>query len=70
MTLAEDDAQVFDRETPARHRVRIPGFNAESEVGFGDLVKRATSTVGITPCGPCRERAARLNRWLTISGRR
>lgn len=53
-----------------RHRVRIPGFVAETEVGLGDVIKRATSISGIRPCGPCSERATRLNRWLVFSGRR
>jgi hypothetical protein len=54
----------------ATHRVRLPGFNAETEVGLGDLVKRATSLAGIRPCGSCLDRAARLNRWMVLNGRR
>jgi hypothetical protein len=56
------------RTTP--HRVRLPGFHADNEVGLGDLVKRATSLAGIRPCGPCSQRAATLNRWMVFSGRR
>lgn len=52
------------------HRVRLPGFTAETEVGLGDVIKRATSLVGIRPCGSCTERAASLNRWMVFSGRR
>jgi hypothetical protein len=55
----------------APHRVRIPGFNADTEeVGLGDVIKRATSLAGIRPCASCSERATRLNRWLVFSGRR
>jgi hypothetical protein len=57
-----------NRSTP--HRARIPGFNAETEIGLGDVIKRATSSAGIQPCRSCSERAARLNRWLVFSGRR
>jgi hypothetical protein len=57
-------------ETSARHTVRIPGFTADSEVGLGDVIKRATSRVGVRPCEACRMRAARLNRWIAFSSRR
>jgi hypothetical protein len=52
------------------HRVRLPGFVSHEDVGLGDAIKRATSTVGIRPCGGCDRRAAALNRWLVFSGRR
>jgi len=55
---------------PAPYRVRLPGFIAETEVGLGDVIKRATSLAGVRPCGSCIERAAKLNRWMVFSGRR
>ncbi len=55
---------------PTTHRVRLPGFIAETEVGLGDVIKRATSLAGIRPCGSCLQRAASLNRWMVFSGRR
>lgn len=56
-------------ETPERapHRVRLPGFLIEQEVGLGDVIKRATSAIGIRPCEGCQKRAAALNRWMTLS---
>ena len=51
-------------------RVRLPGFVSDQDVGLGDAIKRATSTVGIRPCGGCERRAAALNRWFVFSGRR
>ena len=51
------------------YRVRLPGFVSEEDVGLGDAIKRATSTVGIRPCGGCGRRAAALNRWMVFSGR-
>ena len=70
--MSQDKAEAVGagRGRPAPHRVRIPGFTAETEVGLGDVIKRVTSRAGVRPCGPCRERAARLNRWLVFSGRR
>ncbi len=50
------------------HRVRLPGFLVEEEIGLGDVIKRATSAVGIRPCSGCERRAAALNRWLVFSG--
>ena len=58
-----------DKAERKPYRVRLPGFIAE-EVGLGEVIKRATSTVGIKPCGGCQRRAAALNRWLVFSGSR
>lgn len=46
------------------HRVRLPGFLIEKEIGLGDAIKRATYAVGIKPCSGCQRRAATLNRWM------
>jgi hypothetical protein len=51
------------------HVVRLPGFISDDDIGLGDAVTRATSALGIKPCGGCRRRAATLNRWLVFSGR-
>ncbi len=51
-------------------RVRLPGFITDEDVGLGDVIKRATATVGIRPCSSCERRAAVLNSWLAFSGRR
>jgi hypothetical protein len=53
-----------------KHRVRLPGFVADREVGLGDLVTRVTYSVGLAPCGGCQRRAEALNRWMTIGPRR
>jgi hypothetical protein len=52
------------------YRVRLPGFISDEDVGLGDVIKRATSSIGIRPCGGCESRAATLNRWFVFSGRR
>jgi hypothetical protein len=70
MTPDKPEAGRVDQERPEPHRVRLPGFTAEQEVGLGEVIKRATSLVGIRPCGSCLERAANLNRWMVFSGRR
>lgn len=49
--------------------IRLPGFVFDHDIGLGDLIKRATSVVGLKPCGGCERRAAALNRWLIVSGR-
>jgi len=68
----EKEVGVGSTERKARkpYRVRLPGFVSEEDVGLGDAIKRATSTVGIKPCGGCGRRAAALNRWMVFSGRR
>ncbi|HTS69808.1 MAG TPA: hypothetical protein VMO17_12575 [Terriglobia bacterium] len=51
------------RERPP-HRVRLPGFLVEEEIGLGDAIKRVTYAMGISPCQGCEKRAAALNRWM------
>jgi hypothetical protein len=53
-------------------RVRLPAFISErDEIGLGDVIKRATASLGLQPCGGCDGRAARLNRLVVFSrGRR
>jgi len=50
------------------HRVRLPGFIIENEIGLGDVIKSATSAIGVRPCAGCEHRAAALNRWLVFTG--
>lgn len=57
-----------DKPTPGSGPVRLPGFLNEKDIGIGDVIKRATSYVGIKHCGGCEGRAAALNRWLVFSG--
>jgi hypothetical protein len=52
------------------HRVRLPGFITDEEIGLGDVIKRTTSYIGLPPCGGCERRAAALNRWLVFTNRR
>ena len=47
-------------------KVRLPGFVSDKEIGLGDVIKRATSTLGIRPCGGCHRRAETLNRWVVF----
>ena len=63
---SRSDAPREGRREP--YRARLPGFVSEEDVGLGDAIKRATSTVGIRPCGGCGRRAAALNRWMVFSG--
>jgi hypothetical protein len=52
------------------HRVRLPGFITDEDIGLGDVIKRTTSYIGLPPCGGCERRAAALNRWLVFTNRR
>jgi hypothetical protein len=52
------------------YRVHLPGFISDSEIGLGDVIKRATYAIGVKPCGGCARRAAALNRWMVFSGKR
>jgi hypothetical protein len=50
------------------HRVRLPGFLIEEEIGLGDVIKRVTYAMGVNRCSGCEKRAAVLNRWMRFSG--
>jgi hypothetical protein len=47
--------------------IRLPGFVAGEEIGLGDLIKRATSSIGIKPCGGCERRSAFLNNLVVFN---
>jgi len=59
-----------DKHERQPYRVRLPGFVTDEDIGLGDVIKRATSSVGIKPCGGCERRAAILNNWFTFAGKR
>jgi hypothetical protein len=65
---ATDDPVDKDARQP--HRVRLPGFISDEDIGLGDVIKRATYAIGIRACGGCERRAAALDRWMVFSGRR
>lgn len=44
--------------------IRIPMIRGP--IGLGDVIKAATGALGIKPCAPCEQRAARLNTKLTF----
>ena len=52
------------------HRIRLPGFIDDKEIGLGDVVKRTTSWFGVPPCDGCSRRAEALNRRLVFTGRK
>ena len=49
------------------HRIRLPGFIKDEEVGLGDATKKVTYAMGIKPCAGCEQRAAALNRWIRFT---
>lgn len=66
MRKASKTANLSDQSERVPHRVRLPGFIADQEMGLGDVIKRAASYVGIKPCGGCEGRATALNRRLVF----
>jgi hypothetical protein len=67
--MKENETIEHQKESHERkpHRVRLPGFLIEEEIGLGDAIKRVTYAMGIKPCGGCERRAAALNRWMHFS---
>jgi hypothetical protein len=50
-------------------KIHLPGFILDGELGLGDVVKKATSSMGIKACGSCYQRASIFNRWMLFVGR-
>ena len=67
MTTTSNNKESSDQKEHPPHRVRLPGFITDEDVGLGDVIKRATSYLGIKPCGGCEHRAAVLNRWMVFT---
>jgi len=67
--MDEKNTRKGGEEEPERplHRIRLPGFLVEDEIGLGDAIKRVTYAMGIKPCSGCERRAAALNRWIGFS---
>lgn len=65
-----DPSEHPDLSEHSPHRVRLPGFIPDEEIGLGDVIKRTTSYFGIQPCGACGRRAAALNGWLVFTHRK
>jgi hypothetical protein len=66
MTDMIEGNHSLDQDKPPPHRMRLPGFITDEEIGLGDVIKRTTSYFGIKPCGGCEQRAAALNRWMVF----
>jgi hypothetical protein len=49
------------------HKVRLPGFVRDEDIGLGDAIKRMTYALGIRPCGGCERRATGLNSFLVFT---
>jgi hypothetical protein len=69
MTKTNENNLSRDHSDYPPQRLRLPGFINEDAIGLGDLMKRATSYVGIKPCSGCERRAAALNRLVVFTGR-
>lgn len=67
MTKASESNDSPDQSEYSTHRVRLPGFITDEEMGLGDVIKRTTSYFGILPCEGCERRAAALNRWMVFT---
>lgn len=52
------------------HRVTLPGFIADEEIGLGSVIQKTTSYLGIRTCSGCQRRAGALNQWLVFTNRR
>jgi hypothetical protein len=67
MSEDTDKLRSQDAVKASPHRLRIPGFVRDEDIGLGDAVKRATYAMGVRPCGGCERRAAALNRWMVFT---
>ena len=67
---ANSSGSTESGEETATRRVRLPRFLVPEPVGLGQVAKRVTKAVGVKPCGPCDQRAERMDRWMRLEPRR
>ena len=65
--MSENEEAKNQAREPQPHRVRLPEFLVDEDIGLGDVIKRVTYAVGIKPCGGCEKRAAALNQWVRLT---
>ena len=65
--MAKTKSENEPKPGPGPHKVRLPGFLIEEEIGLGDVIKKTTYAMGVRSCGGCERRAAALNRWITFT---
>jgi hypothetical protein len=66
---SQEQPDTAHEDEQSRHRVRLPGFVTDTEIGLGDVIKTVTHRFGVKPCAGCEKRAASLNEWLRFSAR-
>ena len=64
---ATGQSMTFNLDDPAYQALKTkyrtaPRPKVERMAGAGDLIARATSAVGIKPCGGCKKRQQKLNK--------
>ena len=65
--MKREDALEHADGTNPPHRVKLPGFLIDEEIGLGDAIKKITYIMGIRPCDGGLKRAAKLNRWMRFT---
>jgi hypothetical protein len=63
----ENASEKPEQPESPKHRVRLPGFVIEEEIGLGELIKKTTYAMGFESCSGCEKRAAALNRWMRFT---
>ncbi len=54
---------------PRRLRIPVP-VKLKAPIGLGDVIRRATTALGVKPCGGCKRRAELLNQHLVFESRK
>jgi hypothetical protein len=52
------------------YRLLVPWTIKRDEVGLGDIIRKAASSIGFKHCDACERRAGRINEWIVFSTRR
>lgn len=68
MDKSDKSVKHVNNEEKQPVRISLPGFITDKEIGLGDVIKRATSYIGIKTCGGCERRADALNRLMVFRG--
>ncbi|HEX9106650.1 MAG TPA: hypothetical protein VF832_05475, partial [Longimicrobiales bacterium] len=79
LAMSAQPALMMEAEGPAaaltapaltiQQETAAPGVSTAPMAGLGDLVQQVTKAIGIKPCAPCQQRAARLNELIPFRAR-
>lgn len=68
--MTDKQIAAFARSDARRAAHGLPPVRPDSPLpmrGLGDLIAKATTAIGIRPCGGCKKKQEFLNKWVPFT---